>query len=85
MNTLLNLVGGLWPYIAAAVGGLFALWQYGRTQKKAGINEQKAKEAVAREQDIQNIKRAADAGARVRIDDDGMLDDPYNRDRRQKP
>jgi hypothetical protein len=85
VSFITSLLGDLWPYLAAAGIALTALWQYGRTQKKAGINEQKVKEAAAREQDIRNIKEAADAGARVRPDDDGMLDDPYNRDRRAKP
>lgn len=68
--------------IAAGLAAIIGAYFKGTS---TGAAKQRVKEAIAREQDIQNIKKAADAGARVRPDDGGMLDDPYNRDRRQKP
>lgn len=87
MTWLLNLIPG--GAATVFVGGIVAvvgiLWRMMAGAKKSGVLEQKAKEAVAREKDLNRIKTAAAAGARVRPDDPSLLDDPYNRDRRGKP
>lgn len=77
MSTLI--AGG----IAIVLAVLGVMWRLLAVAKKSGIDEQKTKEAQARETDLEKIKRAADAGAHV---DAGKLsDDPYDRDRRSKP
>lgn len=78
MTLITGLLSNLWPYIALAGGALLALWQYGRTQKKAGVNEQIAKEAKARDENLKRIKAAADAGNRP----PDIVSDPHNRDNR---
>lgn len=65
--------------IAAGLSFVAAVFGYGR---KSGADAQKVKEGKAREQDLNQIKRAADAGARVQPDDPGVLNDPFNRDRK---
>lgn len=65
-----------WPYIAAAGAALIGIWRLYATGKSAGINQEKAKEAAARERDLDAIKRAA--GARP---SGSVEDDPNNRDR----
>lgn len=77
----MSLLNSLWPYLVAAGAAAIALWRILANAKQAGINEQKVKEAAAREKDIQQIKKASDAAAAVRPDDGGMSVDPYNRDR----
>lgn len=65
-----------WPYIAAAGAALIGIWRLYATGKSAGVNQQKAKEAKARDEDLDRIKRAADARPI------GLpSDDPNNRDR----
>lgn len=75
---IVDLVPGGWPAIAgaivAAVVGLLAIVR--RTGYTAGRDAQIAREAKAREQDIELVKRAA--GARPSV---GVRDDPNNRDR----
>ena len=75
------LIGSLWPYIAAAIAGLLALWQFGRSQKKAGVNQEKVKQAEARNANLGRIKDAAIAGEHVRTQpDDPGVPDPYDLD-----
>jgi hypothetical protein len=78
---MMALLSGLWPYLIAAGAALGVLWGMMASAKKAGIQEQKAKEAEARQHDLDRIKAAADAGARVQPDDPGMQHDPFNRDK----
>lgn len=68
------LIGGL----LAVVSGLLAIMF---RAEKAGVNKQKVKEAEAREKNLDKIKAAVDASGRVRPDD-GLHNDPYNRDRK---
>ncbi|MDI1266807.1 MAG: hypothetical protein PS018_26440 [bacterium] len=67
------------PTILAAVAGAVALiasaWAALRGAKKAGIDEQKAKEAEARAKNLDRIKRAADARP-----SGSLHNDPRNRD-----
>ncbi len=79
------ILGSLWPYLAAAGAALVVLWRILAGAKKAGVDQQKAKEAVAREQarmeELNRIKNAADAGARVQPIKPGVPNnDPYNLD-----
>lgn len=74
------------PFLGYIVTGLVALvgaggylWNAKRKAKAEGVAEQKAKEAEARAQEIDRIKRAADARPAG-----GLSDDPNNRDN-QKP
>lgn len=74
--------------ITTAVAMIAFLWRLLAGAKKAGIDQQKAKEAIAREQarreELNRIKDAGTAAARVRPDD-RLSDDPYNRDVRKHP
>jgi hypothetical protein len=83
MSTLL---ASLWPYLAAAGAALLVLWRVLAGAKKAGVDQQKAKELQAREQarreELNRIKDATDAGARVQPLRPGVPnDDPYDLDR----
>jgi len=77
MDWILNLIpgGGLTAILAGivAVIGFLGTLLYGA--KKAGINQQKAKDAEARERNLDAIKRAADAKPIG-----GVQSDPRNRD-----
>ncbi len=79
------LIGSLWPYLAAAGAALVVIWRILAGAKKAGVDQQKAKELQAREQarreELTRIKNAADAGARVQPLRPGVPNnDPYNLD-----
>lgn len=82
------LLSGLIPYLIAAGGALLVVWKLWAGGKQAGIDQQKVKEAVARNDEIERIKNAAAAGDAVRPpmqpDDPGILSDPNNRDRASK-
>lgn len=75
----MNLIPGgdltIWGILAAGLLGVLAY--FARTLKKAGVDQQKAKEAKAREEEINRIKRAANVLPAGRVSDD-----PNNRDRR---
>jgi hypothetical protein len=81
MDWLLNLIpgGGLGALIGAALAILAGIGTIMFRSERAGVNKQKAKEAEAREKNLQKIKAAVDASGRVRPDD-GLHNDPYNRD-----
>lgn len=72
------LLGSLWPYLAAAGGALLVIWRVWAGGKKSGVNEQVAKEAKARDENLKRIKAAADAGNRP----PDIVSDPHNRDNR---
>lgn len=78
MDALLNLIpgGSLTAIIAAVIGVLGFIGTLLYKTKQAGINQQKAKEAKARAENLDRIKRAADARP-----GGSVLDDPNNRDR----
>lgn len=63
MDWLLNLIpGGSLTAILGVVAAVgLGLWRLLAGAKKAGINQQKAKEAEQRERNLDAIKRAADA------------------------
>lgn len=83
MEWLLNLIPGgsatatLGAILGTVILAIGAGWKLLASAKKAGINEQKAKEAKARDQNLDRIKRAADARPAG-----GLSDDPNNRDNR---
>lgn len=52
--------------------------------KKAGVDEQKAKEAKARERNLERIKAAAAARDAVRPADGGVQSDKRNRDNQRR-
>lgn len=67
------------PYVFAAVAALLGaggyIWKTKRDARKDGISEQKAKEAAAREQNLDRIKSVAG------VKPSGSVhDDPNNRD-----
>lgn len=77
MDWILNLIpgGSLTAIIAAVFAGIAAIGTLLYKTKQAGVNQQKAKEAQARERNLEAIKRAA--GARPV---GGVQSDPRNRD-----
>lgn len=83
MDWLLSLIPGggfsLIGIIGALAAGLLALWRMQSNAKKAGRDEQIAKEAKYRDETLDRIKRAADAKPTTDI-----LHDPNNRDTRRK-
>ncbi len=78
MDWLLNLIpgGGLTAILGAVLAGLAALGTLLYKTKKSGVDQQKAKEAVKRDQNLDRIKRASDAKPAGSVSDD-----PNNRDR----
>lgn len=74
---------GLWTKLIAAGGVLLAVlavvWRLIAYGKASGVAEQKAKEAAAREANLQRIKDAVAAGDAVSDDPDSVLHDPNNR------
>lgn len=79
MDWLLNLIpgGSLTALAAAALATLLGAWRIFAAGKSAGVDKQKAKEAEARAEELERIKRAS--GARPA---GSVLDDPNNRDNR---
>lgn len=75
-----SLLGNIWPYLAGAAVLLLGIWRMRAGAKKAGINEQKAKQQEADRANIERIKRAGDAGAAIRPDDPGVSNDPHDLD-----
>lgn len=61
---------------AAILAGLFAILRLVSVLKQSGVDAQKAKEAQARERDLERIKAAAGAKPIG-----GVSDDPRNLDR----
>ena len=62
--------------VGGVLAGLTVIWRVLAGVKKSGVDQQKAKEAEARERNLEAIKRAA--GARPA---GSVLNDPNNRDR----
>lgn len=71
----MSLLLQFWPYIAAAAAALLSVLGLYATGRAAGKNAQLVKEAKAREQNLDKIKRAAAARPAG-----GVSDDPNNRD-----
>jgi len=65
-----------WPYLVAAGAALLSVFGLYATGRAAGKNAQLVKEAKAREQNLDKLKRAAAARPVG-----GVSDDPNNRDR----
>lgn len=78
MDALLNLIpgGGLTAIIGAIIAGMAFVGTLLYKTKQAGVNQQKAKEAEARDKNIEALKRAADAKP-----SGSVSDDPNNLDR----
>jgi len=69
------LIGWVMPYLIAAGAALFGVWRLWAAGKSAGRNEERAKHAEDRANNLDRIKRAADARP-----SGGVHDDPHNRD-----
>lgn len=69
------LIGWALPYLIAAGAALVGIWRVWAAGKKAGRNQERAKNAKDRAENIDRIKRAA--GAKPSL---GVRDDPRNRD-----
>lgn len=70
-----------WAIVAAIAAGALALFGFGAKAKKAGVDEQKAKEADERAKNLDDVRKAKDAADAVRpADPDSLSDDPNNRD-----
>jgi hypothetical protein len=84
-NWLMNLIPGGWLTVIAgsAIALLGVLWRMLAGAKKAGRDEQLVKEAKARAKNLEDVKRAQDAAARVDSNPAGELSDPNNRDLRR--
>lgn len=78
MDFLLNLIpgGSLTAIAAAVVAALAGVWRIYASGKKAGRNEEGARHAEDRDENLERIKRAADARP-----SGSVSDDPRNRDR----
>lgn len=78
MDWILNLIPG--GSLTAILGGVVVvagiIWRVLAGAKQSGVDKQKAKEAEAREKNLDAIKRAADAKPTGSV-----LDDPNNLDR----
>jgi len=70
------LIAWAWPYLIAAGAALLGVWKVWATGKRAGRNEERIRHAQEREENLNRIKRAANARPSGRVSDD-----PYNRDR----
>lgn len=60
----------------AVVAALAAVWRVWAGGKRSGVNEQKVKEAEARDANLKKIREAIDAGNHV---DPDVMSDPNNR------
>lgn len=69
------LIAWAWPYLIAAGAAFVGVWRIWAAGKTAGRNQERAKNAEARDKNLDRIKRAARAKPRH-----GVQDDPYNRD-----
>ena len=74
--------GGKMAILVATVLAMAAfVWRILAGAKKAGVDQQKAKEAEAHNENLKRIKAAADAGERIRTQpDDPGVPDPYDLD-----
>lgn len=68
-------------YGGALLAVLAVVWRLFATGKAAGVNQQKAKELAAHEENIKRLKQAVAAGDAVRDDATDILSDPDNRSR----
>lgn len=80
MDWILSLIpgGGLTALFAGAGVLVAALTTWLYKAERSGVNKQKAKEAEAHAKDLAKIRSANDARP-----SGGVLDDPWNRDRRK--
>ena len=69
------IISWAWPYLVAAGIALAGAWQLWAAGKQAGRDAERAKHAAQERENLDRIKRAADARPRG-----GVSDDPYNRD-----
>lgn len=70
------LIAWAWPYVLGAGAALVAAWRVWAAGKQAGRDAERAKHAAQERENLDRIKRAADARPTV-----GVRDDPFNRDR----
>lgn len=84
LDMLFSLIpgGSLTVYLTAAAAALLALWRIVARIKKSGVDEQKAKEAAARDKNLVRIREAIAARDAVGPADGGVQSDPRNRDNR---
>lgn len=80
METLISLLGPIWPYIVAAVGAGGVLLKVYLSGRKSERNAQKAREAEANAKSLERLGDAIAAGDRRRLPD--TKTDPNNRDNR---
>jgi len=69
------LIAWAWPYVLGAVAAVFGVWSFYSSGKQAGRDAERAKHAAQERENLDRIKRAADARPTV-----GVHDDPNNRD-----
>ena len=71
------LIEWLWPYLLAVGGAGLGFWRVWATAKNRGREEKELEYAKERAEQLNRIRRAADAQPTG-----GVSDDPYNRDNR---
>lgn len=71
-----ELLRRVWPYIASAAAAVIVVARIFAAGKSAGINQERAKHADQDRENLDRIRRAADARPTGSVHDD-----PYNRDR----
>ncbi len=80
MSWLMGILSGAWGVIAAVGAAAFALLAVLAGARKAGRDEQKAKDAEERNENLAKIQDAIDASNRI---DPDVMSDPNNRLRRK--
>ncbi len=79
-------LSAVWTKLIAAGGVLLAIlavvWRLIAYGKASGVDQQKAKEAQARDENLKKLKEAVAAGDAVRDTPDSLQSDPNNRDNR---
>lgn len=69
------IISAIWPYLVAATGALAIVWRVFLAGKQSGINQERVKHAASERENLEHIKRAADAKPVG-----GVQDDRNNRD-----
>ncbi len=69
------LIAWAWPYLVAALAVVGGLWMVRSGGVEYGRNQERAKHAAQERENLDRIKRAADARP-----SGSVYDDPYNRD-----
>jgi hypothetical protein len=83
MNIVLAIIGSkIGRGALIGLGALFALWLWGQKKEREGYAQCKAEWAQAEQKAIERAEQArADAESHIdSVPDDGLRDDPYNRD-----